>query len=122
MLGINFSAMAVVDLQEANFTRLCRLLVNKGTLALKYKFDAIHSPDSLPRVLASNKTSLLKLKPGVINNTQWDLLFPPSGNPPDSKTFDITLLTALFRNICGFPQTGWRQCLQIQIGQCKRIL
>ena len=38
-----------------------------------------------------------------------DLLFPPSGNPPDSKTFDITLLTVLLRNICGLhpPATGW---------------
>jgi hypothetical protein len=34
-------------------------------------------------------------------------LFPPSGNPPDSKAFDVTLLTVLFRNICGLPSTGW---------------
>jgi hypothetical protein len=36
------------------------------------------------------------------------LLFPPSGNP-DSKKFDITLLTILLRNICGLPSpaAGW---------------
>ncbi|CAB4004557.1 E3 ubiquitin- ligase DZIP3, partial [Paramuricea clavata] len=47
------------------------------------------------------------LKIRVINNSQWDLLFPPSGNPAVSKTFDVTLLTVLFRNICGLPETGW---------------
>ncbi|XP_028416519.1 uncharacterized protein LOC114540594 [Dendronephthya gigantea] len=100
--------MASVDLQEkANFTRLSRLLVDKGTEALRNTFDTIHPPASLPGVLTANKTSLQKLKPRNINNSQWDLLFPPSGNPPDSKTFDVTLLTVLFRNICGFPSTGW---------------
>ena len=62
---------------------------------------------SLPVVLNANKTSLLRLKPRVINNSQWNLLYPSSGHPPDSKTFDVTLLTVLFRNICGFPTTGW---------------
>ncbi|XP_028412208.1 uncharacterized protein LOC114535031 [Dendronephthya gigantea] len=100
--------MASVDLQEnANFTRLSRLLVDKGTEALRNTFDTLHPPVSLPGVLAKNKRSLQRLKPRVINNSQWDLLFPSSGNPPDSKTFDVTLLTVLFRNICGFPSTGW---------------
>ena len=101
-----FSTMASLDLHEkANFTRLSRLLVDKGTEALRNTFDGIHSPANLPAVLSANKTSLLKLKPRVINDSQWDLLFPPSGNPPDSKTFDVTLLTVLFRNICGLPKT-----------------
>ncbi|XP_028402115.1 E3 ubiquitin-protein ligase DZIP3-like [Dendronephthya gigantea] len=100
--------MASVDLQEsANFIRFSKLLVDKGTEALRNTFDTIHPPVSQPGVLAANKTSLQKLKPRVINNSQWDLLFPPSGNPQDSKTFDITLLTVLLRNICGFPSTGW---------------
>jgi WD40 repeat protein len=100
--------MASVDLQEkANFTRLSRLLVDKGTEALRNTFDAIHPPAKLQAVLAANRAPLLRLKPRVINNPQWDLLFPPSGNPPDSKTFDVTLLTVLFRNICGLPSTGW---------------
>jgi hypothetical protein len=100
--------MASVDLQEkANFTRLTRLLVDKGTEALRTTLDAIHPPASLPAVLAANRTSLLKLKPRVINDSQWNLLCPPSGDPAVSKTFDVTLLTVLFRNICGLPKTGW---------------
>ena len=100
--------MASLDLHEkANFTRLSTLLVDIGTEALRNTFDGIHSTASLTAVLSANKTSLLKLKPRVINDSQWDLLYPPSGNPPDSKTFDVTLFTILFRNICGLPKTGW---------------
>ena len=102
--------MASISLQEkANFTRLSRLLVDKGTEALRNTLDAIHAPPNLPAVLNANRTTLLKLKPRVINDTQWDLLFPPSGNPPDSKNFDVTLLTVLLRNLSGLPPpaTGW---------------
>ena len=102
--------MASVDLEEkANFTRLSRLLVDKGTEALRNTFDAIHPPPNLPAVLNANQKSLSKLRFRVINNSQWDLLFPASGARPDSKTFDVTLLTVLLRNIPGFtpPTTGW---------------
>ena len=100
--------MASLDLHEkANFTRLSRLLVDKGTEALRNTFDGIHSPANLSAVLSANKASLLKLKRRVINDSQWDLLYPPFGDTPDSKTFDVTLLTVLFRNICGLPKTGW---------------
>ena len=101
--------MASVNLQEkANFTRISRLLIDKGTEALRNTLDAVH-PANLPAVLNANRTTLLKLKPQVINDNQWDLLFPPSGNPPDSKTFDVTLLTVLLRNLAGLPPpaTGW---------------
>ena len=99
--------MAFINLQEkAYFTRLCRLL-DKGTEALRNIFDAIHSPANQTAVLHANKILFLKLKPRIITNNQWDLLFPPSGNPPDSKTFDVRLFMVLFRNICGFRATEW---------------
>ena len=102
--------MASVNLEEqANFTRLSRLLVDKGTEALRNTLDAIHAPHDLPAVLNTNRKYLLRLKFRVINGQQWDLLFPPSGNPPDSKTFNVTLLAILLRSICGLPppETGW---------------
>ena len=102
--------MTSVKLREkANFTRLSKLLVDKGSEALRITLDSIHPPAVLPGVLNARRATLLKLKPRVIDNFQWDLLFPPSGNPPDSKTFDVTLLTVLLRNICGLspPATGW---------------
>ena len=105
----NVSAMAFATLQEeANFTRLGKLLVDKGTEALRNTLDAIHPPANLATVLYKNRKILLRLKHRVINGPQFDLLFPSSGNP-DSKTFDVSLLTLLLRNICGFsaPATGW---------------
>ena len=92
--------------EKANCTRLCRLLVDKGIKALRNAFDTIHPPASLPGVLFANKIFLSRLRHRGINNLQWDLLFPPSGNPPDSKAFDVTLLTALLWHVCGFPSTG----------------
>ena len=106
----NVSAMAFAILQEeANFTRLSKLLVDKGTEALRNTLNAIHPAANLAAALNANKATLLRLKPRVINDLQWDLLFPPSGNPPDSKAFDVSLLTVLLRNICEFsaPATGW---------------
>ena len=102
--------MASINLQEkANFTRLSRLLVDKGTEAIRNAFDAIHPPASLPTALNANRKSLLRLRYRIINSQQWDLLFPSSGNSPDSKTFGIVLLSVLLRNICGLssPATGW---------------
>ena len=106
----NITIMASLNLPEkANFTRLSRLLVDKGCETLRMTFDAIHPPANLATDLNASKSVLLLLKTRVINCTQWDLLFPPSGSPPDSKTFDISLLAVLLRNICGLhpPVTGW---------------
>jgi hypothetical protein len=100
--------MASLNLEEKeNFTRLSRLLVDKGTEALRITLESIHP--NLPAVLNAKKASLVKLKPRLINDTQWNSLFPPSGNPPDAKAFDITLLMVLLRNVCSLPSpaTGW---------------
>ncbi|PFX12529.1 E3 ubiquitin-protein ligase DZIP3 [Stylophora pistillata] len=43
-------------------------------------------------------------------DSQWEKLLPPSGDPQDSNTFDITLLHLLLREICTVliePATGW---------------
>ena len=101
--------MTSFNLEEnAHFTRLSRLLVDKGTEALRINLEGIHPPAALPAVLNANKGKLLKLKRRVINDSQWDLLFPPSGNPPDSRKFDVSLLTILFRNICMLPAPATR--------------
>ena len=93
---------------QANGARLSRLLVDKGTEALRKKFDSIHPPSNLAAVLNANKRILQRLRYKIINASQWDLLYPTSGLP-DSQNFDVTLLTILLRNICGLPSpaTGW---------------
>ena len=95
---------------KTNGTRLARLLVDGGTHALRAFFDSIHPPRTLQVVLSINRSTLKILKSRrAIFDSQWEALYPPSGDPPDSKTFDITLLHLLLREICFFvaPATGW---------------
>ena len=96
--------------ETTNYARLCRLLVDVGTQALRDIFDAIHAPPTLHSVLAGNKTMLQSLRTKkIINPTQWGKLFPAILNSVSSRDFDITLLMVRLRNICGLPSpaTGW---------------
>ncbi|XP_078352471.1 B-box type zinc finger protein ncl-1-like [Oculina patagonica] len=96
--------------ETTNYARLCRLLVDVGTQALKDTFDTIHTPANLHTVLAGNKSTLQSLRARkIINATQWGKLFPAMSTSVSSTKFDITLLMVLLRNICGFtaPITGW---------------
>ena len=97
--------------ETTNYARLCRLLVELGTNALRDTFDSIHKPATLHAVLAANKTVLKSLKGRrIINPTQWGKLFPTISSSVSSASFDITLLMVLLRNICGLvePTTGIR--------------
>ena len=93
---------------KTNFIRICELLLDKGGEALRRALHAKHSPGTLATALNSHRRILLGLRYSVIKDPQWDLLYPATG-PPDSKKFDITLLTILLRNICNLtpPATGW---------------
>ena len=94
---------------QANGSRLSRLLINKGTKAFKTAFDVMYPPATLATELNKNKKTLQRLRYKVINTSQWKLLYPAPPGSPDSKNFDITLLTILFRSICGLtaPAAGW---------------
>ena len=62
--------------ETTNYARLCRLLVELGTRALKDTFDSIHPPATLHAVLAGNKTVLRSLRgKKIINPAQWGKLF-----------------------------------------------
>ena len=96
--------------ETTNYARLCRLLVDVGTQALRDTFNAIHPPANLHTVLARNKATLQPLRARkIINPTQWVKLFPAIPSSVSSASFDITLLMVLLRNICGLaaPATGW---------------
>ena len=92
---------------KANFTRICQLLIDKGTDALRRALHVIHPAPTLAAALHSHRKTLQRLRYNVINPPQWRLLYPAAG-PPNSNDFDITLLTILLRNICGLssPITG----------------
>ena len=93
---------------KANYSRVCQLLVDKGGDALRAALHVVHPPSTLAGVLNANKSVLKKIRYSVINPSQWNLLYPVSGTP-DSRNFDVTLLTILLRNICGLPSppAGW---------------
>lgn len=98
--------------ETANYSRLCRLLVDVGSQVLRDTFDRIHPPANLSKVLSNPvvHSSLQALRrKTVLNAAQWDKLYPVSKASVSSKDFDITLLMVLFRNICGLsaPVTGW---------------
>ncbi|XP_068685253.1 NLR family CARD domain-containing protein 4-like isoform X2 [Montipora foliosa] len=91
--------------ETTNYARLCRLLVDVGTQALRDTFDRIHPPNRLHGILASTSPahptlqSLRKRK--ILNVTQWGKLYPTIPSSVSSASFDITLLMVLLRNICG---------------------
>ena len=96
--------------ETTNYARLCRLLVDVGTQALRDKFNGIHSPATLQAVLVANKSMLQSLRARkIINPNQWGKLFPAIPSSVSSVSFDTTLLMVLFRNICGLvaPASGW---------------
>ncbi|XP_068749829.1 uncharacterized protein [Montipora capricornis] len=92
--------------ESTNYARLCRLLVDVGSQALRDTFDRIHSPANLHKILSNTSahypTLLLLRKRKILNPTQWGKLYPTVCSPVSSASFDITLLVVLLRNICGF--------------------
>ncbi len=98
--------------EKTNGSRLARLLIDGGTQALIGLLHSFIPPSSLQTVLNNNSALLLNLKKNrKLFDGQWEKLFPSSGDPPDSKTFDITLLHLLLREICHLiePVTGWHK-------------
>ena len=96
--------------EKTNGTKLARLVIDGGTHALRTFLHTIYPPGVLQAALASNVGTLQVLKSRrAIFDSQWESLFPSSGDPPDSETFDITLLYLLLREICYLapPLTGW---------------
>ena len=98
--------------ETTNYARLCRLLVDVGTQALRDTFNRIHPPPGLHLILAPSTPEhkkLQSLKSRIINPTQWGKLYPTIPTSVSSASFDVTLLVVLLRNICGLvpPVTGW---------------
>lgn len=93
------SSRSMDDRRRGNGARLSRLLIDKGTEAMRNVFDNIHPPSKLTAVLNSHKIFLKNLR--CINRIQFRILFPPDGTASKSEDFDITLLFNLLRHISG---------------------
>ena len=101
---------------KTNGNKLSRLLIDGGTTVLRNIFDCHHPPAHLAANLGSRHIHpiLTRLRHrNILNGSQWDKLFPPSGGgTPNSITFDITLLFLLLTNICGLsppPSGSWHK-------------
>ena len=98
-------------METTNFARLCHLLLDVGSQALRHKFDSIHPPAGLDGVLTKPPAhpilQMLRVKK-ILSSSQWAKLYPLS-SLVTSENFDFTLLMLLLRNICGLtpPATGW---------------
>ena len=98
------------SVEKTNGAKLNILLIDGGTTVVRKIFNRLYPPSNLLASLKSNYHTLNSLlKIGVLIKRQWDILFPPDGAAPDSKTFDFHLLFLLLTNICGLspPPSGW---------------
>ena len=98
--------------EKTNGAKLSRLIIDGGTTVLRRAFDSHHSPANLKADLNACYSVLNDLyRDGILNDHQWDRLFPGGGAPPDSTKFDITLLFLLLTNICALtpPRKGWHR-------------
>ncbi|CAG2255521.1 unnamed protein product [Mytilus edulis] len=91
--------MAPLSEEEDNYVRLALLLKGVTPRAVRTYFDREFPPSSLTSTLSTSHNTLLDLKvKRIINQAQWKLLIPGNGIP-DSKSFDVTLMVCLIRNL-----------------------
>lgn len=80
--------------------RLQTLIIDGGTEVIRNLFDQNLHGVPLSDVLACEENTIKILKQRrMITEAKYSLLYPPVGQPPKSKDFDITLLIWLLRNL-----------------------
>ncbi|CAC5381977.1 ANK [Mytilus coruscus] len=86
--------------EESNFLRTIILMLRVAPQAVREKFDTEFPPVGLQIVLNQNRVKFLEplKKKRIINQKQWDLLFPRTGIA-SSNGFDLTLMICLIRNL-----------------------
>ncbi|CAG2194950.1 unnamed protein product [Mytilus edulis] len=101
--------MTSLSQEEENYVRMSLLLTGISPRATRTFFDKEIAPVCLEATLKKEYNKLLDLKKKhIINQSQWNLLFPRFPDVPASKTFDITLMITLLRNLTPY---GGFDCL-----------
>ncbi|CAC5415127.1 unnamed protein product [Mytilus coruscus] len=98
--------------EEENYVRMSLLLTGISPRAARALFDNEFAPSCLDASLKNEYNKLKDLqKKRIINQAQWKLLTPRSPDVPDSKTFDVTLMITLLRNLTNMtpPRLGYDQ-------------
>ncbi|VDI45833.1 Hypothetical predicted protein [Mytilus galloprovincialis] len=89
-----------ISQEEENYVRMSLLLTGISPRAARVLFDSEFSPTLLNSSLKKEFNTLKDLqKKRIINQSQWNLLFPRFPDVLDSKTFDVTLMIVLLRNL-----------------------
>ncbi|XP_071137262.1 uncharacterized protein [Mytilus edulis] len=102
--------MAAISEEEENCVRLVLLLKGVSPRAVRIFFDREFSPTCLQSTLSKNYNTLCDLhKKRILNQAQWNILFPGSGGILDSKLIDVTLMICLIRNLTSIipPSNGF---------------
>ncbi|CAG2237152.1 unnamed protein product [Mytilus edulis] len=102
--------MASLSVEEENYVRMSLLLTGISPRAARNFFDSEFAPACLGPAIKKEYNKLFALKTKhILKQAQWNLLFPRFPDVPDSKTFDVTLMILLLRNLtpitpplCGF--------------------
>ncbi|XP_071145816.1 uncharacterized protein [Mytilus edulis] len=85
--------------EETYYLRIANLLLKVAPTAVRVKFDKEFCPSGLQTFLNQKRAKIQGLtQKRIINQKQWNLLFPNSGTA-DSSTFDVTLMICLLRNL-----------------------
>lgn len=99
--------------EKADCLRLLSLVIDGGSEVLLHQFDKRVPPADLSKKLGETdiykKLSDLR-KRKVLNDDQWNHLYPQIGNSC-SKHFDLTLLALLLQYICGLDEnsSAWKK-------------
>lgn len=95
--------MNIANKERENLARIVWLLVDAGTAALRSTFDSVHPPLSLKDHIAQAhvKAVLQRLHvSNVINDKQWELIYPLNKKTTSSQQFDSRLLCILLQGVC----------------------
>lgn len=73
--------ISVLTSEEINYLRIANLILRVAPTAVRVKFDKELNPAVLQKTLNQNRWNKLDplKKKRIINNAQWDLIFPKSG-------------------------------------------
>ncbi|XP_071146102.1 uncharacterized protein [Mytilus edulis] len=86
--------------EEENYVRINLLMAGISARAARALFDREFAPACLDSSLKKEYDKLKDLqRKQVLKQSQWNLLFPRFPDVPDSKTFDVTLIIMLLRNL-----------------------
>ena len=97
--------------EKKNYFRICYLLIDCGTKALRSTFERYFAPASLQGFLArpSVYSTLHQLRGKSLSDVHWSKLYPTPSSSVTLEDLDFGLLMFLLMNTSGLtpPATGW---------------